>query len=54
MIHNYLYSRILFHLVLNFIAVLCIGELLLLAAFDFKMREIPAKHLFNIAYRLDE
>ncbi len=28
--------------------------LLVLAAFDFKLREIPAKHLFNMAYRLDK
>ncbi len=29
-------------------------ELLIPAAFNFKMREITAKHLFNIAYRLEE
>ncbi len=55
MFHNSLYNR-MFNQVLNFSAVLRIDRIRLLipVAFVFKMREISAKHLFNIVWRLDE
>ncbi len=53
LLHNPLYNRIMFNYVLNFSAVDYCAYIALLipAAFTFKMREIPAKHLFNTAYR---